>query len=286
MEVHLAISPSGPRANGIRGSTVEAVKEEVSPQLGPRDAVVLDGTLDFNMPTSAENLHMKKQNTPTEVSNERLIPQRADRNVSLRESEFTSSATYCISILVLVFLFTSAAHITVERACRWMYPSELESSDPQAEFDEFEQTVPQDRDFRMFRALLEVSKLPMGAVAAQGILMYVVQARARELTRGFGDSPEWAETSMKILTAADLLLVVITCVQAWVNGGDRMANKKQVVLNLFANPNWIFVTSMTVVALTQFVNVILLANCAATMTPEDCQVPPELAQGLWQGQQP
>ena len=70
------------------------------------------------------------------------------------------------------------------------------------------------------------------------------------------------------------------------NENDRMANKKQVVLNLFANPNWIFVTSMTVVALTQFVNVILLANCAATMTPEDCQVPPELAQGLWQGQQP
>jgi len=236
-----------------------------------------------------EQSRMKKRDQ-TEATRERMIPHRHDRNTSLHEKEFTSCATYCISVLSLVFLILSVNHICVERFCRWFYPSELESSQQPWDTDEFQhETAPNDRDFQLIRALLEVSKLPMAVSGMVAILMYLVQARARELTRGFGDPPVWAETCMKVYTVSDLTLLVIICVQAFVTqmtGAERITNRKSGLVNLFLSPNWSFVIAMTIVSTAATASAIGMVYCVFTMTPGDCVVHGDLAKGILQDQSP
>jgi hypothetical protein len=298
LAVHLAISPPlGLDSHRKAGSRIEALKEEVASRLLDdgnslrtdvfgglivhsgfvvADAKVLPPATSPNefQAASKSLVHSKRrQGRVANPAQKQWIAQRDDSNLKLLQNHETSCATLCIAILATLFLFTSVLNVSIERACRWLYPAELESANPMGDTDEFEQIPAQDRDFRMVRAILEVSKVSLGPVVVQASLMFIVQARARELTRGFGDPPKWAQTNMMLLTAADILFVIVTTCEVWFKGSDRIHSMKQALVILYTQPNPVFMSLMTAVHILKSANVWCLVFCAHTLTASECRLP-------------
>lgn len=322
LEVHLAISPpsSDPtQPPSSRSASMAAIKAQVAAQLVDMhsslradafgglilhsgfqlvnskvvkqpddggntlaDMLTLRGSMDASK-ISAET-------KPATHAHERLIPHREDRNVSLHEQHRTSCATVCITVTAVVFLLFSVVHVSVERACRWLFADEPDQVDKKSMasegLDEFEsnpdpKSSRRERDFTLLRDCLEVLKNPLGPSVVYAIFIYTVQARVRELTHGFGDPSALAEYCMITLTATNLVAaaVWVIAVVFWGAGLQKKQNGKPMFLNMQLYPNILTMICRPAIKLVEVFAFSILYFCAWTMTPEDCGIGLDVFQG-------
>lgn len=304
-EVQIAIlPPPNPSGNGYKGSAT-AVKADLLAQLEDKDSslrkdvlgdIVIHSKLrlvdaaELALSSASSTDRQDKMNAArfdsdplqrgqavTPPPHGRMIPHRGDRDKSFHPHHNNTAAfsTRCITMITLAFLMLTAAHVTCERICRWIYPGELRK------FEKVEGSIDgdgdeiHDRDFRMIRSLLEATKYPLGPANMWAITMFMVQARARELTRGFGDAPQWADHCMIAIMVLTLLQGVVFCVQARISQGS-IKKKDDLILTLFTHPTWQFVVSIGVTTIAINVLGVILWHLVATMTMDDCRVEDDL----------
>jgi hypothetical protein len=214
--------------------------------------------------------------------------QRQDNTKSLLQDQSGSIALACILTLGFVLLCTSVANVMLERAGRWLYPQQLDgASDDNTDEFQSQMMKPQDRDFRMIRAMVENSKFHECSSVVKASVMYIVYARAQELTRGFGDPPAWAEVNMVILTIADISFMLVQSLQVWLQGSDEMFLTRDTLLLLLANSHWTYTAFSVTVHFLQITNVIQLIVWAFIMDESHCRLPERVSlDSLWHGHKP
>ena len=133
----------------VTGSSIESLKQQVAAQLLRRENDVVPdafGGLVLHSGFRLASANVVRQagppKNPLAASTARRFRAAARRSHAQsqtaqtprikfsrlgNEPHITSCATWCIIALACLFLVTTVVNVTLERACRWFYSSELEN---------------------------------------------------------------------------------------------------------------------------------------------------------------
>jgi hypothetical protein len=219
----------------------------------------------------------------TSHPHKRVLPQRADSHKSLKERK--SSALHCITILLAIFLVVSVAQIIMERLGRWFMSSESDSANLQV--DEDSKSIQAEHDFAVVSSVLEILKVPLASIVSLAVTMYIVQARAKELTRGLGDPPKWVQGCMIAIIVAKVLAIFSWAAMGFMQGRGGHVMHLRMHSLVHWKPNAILVSIISMCRLAIFVCETWLFACVLTMSPDECVFASEgTADKLWGNQSP